>query len=243
MKTIWAALSVLAVANMLALAGVIGWLYKSGRLDERRVQETRQVFSETIEARKAREAEEAAKAEQAAKDAAERAKFEKAPLTAGELLAQRIELTELDRQRRERLRRDIDDLKAGLARQQEVIDRGRAELEAERKTFEQMRKQLLETEGSAQFKKALGALEAMKPDQAFTTLQNILQEEPKDGMDKVVSYVNAMQDRPRSKLLAKIVESDPKLAATLLERIRSRGTVATSAVGGGTAAAASAPGG
>lgn len=243
MKTIWTALSVLAVANMLALAGIIGWLYKSGRLDERRVQETRQVFSETIEARKAREAEEAAKAEQAEKEALERAKFEKAPLTASELLARRIELTELDRQRRERLRRDIDDLKAGLARQQEVIDRGRAELDLERKTFEQMRKQILETEGSAQFKKALGAFEAMKPEQALITLQNMLQDEGAAGMDKVVAYVNAMQDRPRSKLMAKIVESDPKLAATLLERIRSRGTVATSAVGGGIGTAARVPGG
>jgi predicted negative regulator of RcsB-dependent stress response len=238
MKSIWTALSVLAIANLLALGGVFGWLYKTGRLDARRVQETRQVFSETIAARQAREAEDVAKAEQAKKDAEEKGKFEKAPLTASQLLEHRIDLTELDRQRAERLRRDVDDLKAGLARQQQVLDKERAELFAERTAFEDMRKKIAQTEGSAQFKKALGALEAMKPEQSYSTIKTIIQEDAKEGMNKVVAYVNAMQDRPRSKLMTKIVEGDPKLAAELLERIRSRGTTPVPAVGGGAMAAA-----
>ena len=46
------------------------------------------------------------------------------------------------------------------------------------------------------------------------------------GVDRAVSYVNAMQERSRLKLMAELSADRPELAADLLERLRSRGVAA-----------------
>ncbi|MDX2146074.1 MAG: hypothetical protein SFZ23_01025 [Planctomycetota bacterium] len=53
------------------------------------------------------------------------------------------------------------------------------------------------------------------------------------AMERVVTYLNAMQERPRNKLMAEFVRADPALAGQLLERLRTHGTL-VAAAGGGT---------
>ena len=45
-------------------------------------------------------------------------------------------------------------------------------------------------------------------------------------VDQVVSYLNAMQERTRTKIIDEFIKSDPKMATDLLERIRTRGMLA-----------------
>ena len=63
MRTLWTALSVLAVANALALAGFIGWLKATDRLDSARVAQVRTVFTKTLTQEKSEEEEAKAKAQ------------------------------------------------------------------------------------------------------------------------------------------------------------------------------------
>lgn len=259
MKMIWNALCVLAIANLLAIGGFFFWLRSTDRLNVDRAKEVRQLFTETLTARKAREAEATEKQQQAVKEDQEKAKFQKPPLTASEQLVARIEKTETDRQREELLRRQVDDLKDVLGRQQAAIDKSREELTAERAAFEEMRKKIRDFEGSAQFKKTMAVLEGLKPDKAYAMIKEIIAQRPvapetpagpvaggtaqtppaatqnqpaapaasplaASGMDQAVSYLSAMQDRLRTKVFDQIVQDNPKLAADLLERLRTRGT-------------------
>ncbi len=254
MKMIWNALCVLALANLLAIGGFIFWLRSSDRLNVDRAREIRQLFTETLTARKAREAQDAETKVQAQKDEEEKAKFQKPPLTASEQLVARIEKTEMDRQREELLRRQVDDLKEVLGRQQAAIDKARQDLTSERAAFEEMRKKIRDFEGSAQFKKTMAVLEGLKPDKAYQMIKEIIAARPEapavsgptpngaataqapapdaqaptpgmaSGMDQAVSYLSAMQDRLRTKLFDQIVQDNPRLAADLLERLRTRGT-------------------
>jgi hypothetical protein len=46
------------------------------------------------------------------------------------------------------------------------------------------------------------------------------------GTDQVVAYLNAMEDRTRTKIITEFQKQDPALAAELLERLRTRATLA-----------------
>ena len=48
MRVLWNMLSFLAVVNLLALAMVAGWLWKTDRLDRDRLERLRALFAQTI---------------------------------------------------------------------------------------------------------------------------------------------------------------------------------------------------
>lgn len=224
MKTLLTAIGVIAVANLIALMGFAGWLAGTGRIDRARLEKVREMFSETVASQTARESAEAAKAESDQKAAEQAKKDARPPITASELLNARVEATEIDRQRAERLRREIADLQRSLAEREAQINKRVATLEKDQAAFEKMRTQIAATEASAQFKKTLSTLEGLKPAEAKKTLKEVLGADPVKGADQVVSYLNAMEDRARTKVVAEFIKEDPKLAADLLERLRMRGT-------------------
>jgi hypothetical protein len=49
------------------------------------------------------------------------------------------------------------------------------------------------------------------------------------ALELVVAYLNAMQDRTRSKVIGEFLKDDPTLASDLLERLRQRGQIARAA--------------
>lgn len=223
MKTLWTVLTVIAVANMLALLGLVGWLRTSDRLDMARIAEVRGLFVETTAQRKAREEEQRSKSEAEEKAAAERAKQGQPPLTAADVLATKIEQGKLDQERLQSLKREVQLLQETLRRERAQLETDRAAFQKERSEFEQARKVVVQTEGSVQFKKALATIEGLKPDKAKTALQELLDLKQ---VDQVVSYLNAMQERTRTKIIDEFIKSDPKVATDLLERIRTRGILA-----------------
>lgn len=256
MKTIWNAISIVAVANMLALIGLVGWLYSGGRLNADRAREIRERLSTTIAQDKAaadaKAREEASKAE--AEEAERRAS--RPPLSAQERLDARLEATELDRQRALRLRREIEDLQAQLDRQRGEIEVARADLASREKAFNAMVQLQRDSVESEQFQRALGVLSALKPAEATAILMQIMRTgadgappaqlsgantaasiDPNlasdlaatsqtSGIDTVVTYLNAMDDRPRGRIMTELTKSDPALAADLLERVRLLGQFA-----------------
>ena len=253
MKTFWTVLSVLAVANLIALGGFVGWLAKSDRLNMERVKAVREALVKPVELEKQEQAEKAKAAEADKLRAEAEAKASKPPLTAAEKLQARIEATELDRQRLERLKREVADLQQQLAAERARLEADKSEFAALQKQFDQTVANAAEVGTEEQFQKTLKVLVSQKPGQAVILLKQILIEpastpdlsmapiangatfapppaEPappsEARMGTVVAYLDAMTDKQRSKIMDALTKTDPKLAADLLERLRTRGEFA-----------------
>ena len=219
MKAIGTAVTVIALANLLGLGGLVGWLVMTDRLDADRAREIREKLGETIPAERAREQREAQEAE--AEATADDAQPDGAGLGSAEALAVRLQSSEADQERIARMRREVEDLRSTLRRERGLLDAEREKFEAERRQFEQMRAAVAETEGAAQFKKSLGVLESVDPEQAAGMLNRII-----DGGDRAqaVVYLNAMQARARTAIMEAFIEAGQEgLATELLEALRVQG--------------------
>jgi len=227
MKTILHVVVILALAHFLALLAFVGWLGVNNRLSMSRVEQVRMMFGETVAAESARSdaaAEEARIAEIAAKEIDEGVLL---PIDSGELLVQRTHDSRLDRQRIERLKREVEDLQRTVQREQGDLDRRHEQLMRAQAAFDQRRAAIAEIEGAEQFLKAVGVLNGLKPAAAKTTIVALLdQTDGPDGQHaeiRAVAYLNAMNARQRTKVMAEFVKDDPELAADLLERLRTKG--------------------
>jgi len=232
-KSIWTILSVMAVANLLALLGLSGWLVATQRIDISRVRAIRESLQETIPQQQTREEQEAKALEEQQKKAEADARASKPPMTASEKVAVRLEATELDMQRLKKLQSDIEAIQTNIRLQQDKLAADRLELETQRKAFEDER---VLVEGKAkdeQFKKTLATFEAIEPKQAVSTLREILGQSvtpptpdaplsPKaaEQWKTGLMYLNAMSSEKRSSMLGLFAKSDPALAARLLEGLR-----------------------
>ncbi len=218
MRSIWTIVSVVAVANLLGVGAFLGWLGATGRLNGERIGEIREMLRETVAEQMAREKKEAEEAEAKRLAAEEEARKKEAPLSASESLQIAGQSDELRRQALERMRRESEDLRRTLSRERDEVDKALARLGEERAAFEAMRTRIAELEGSEQFEKALRLYESLKPDQAKAVFQALID---KGETEQVVSYLNAMQSRAATKILAEF--ADAAVAADLLERLRTRG--------------------
>jgi len=219
MKNLTKAIIIVALFNILALLAGAGWLYSSGRIDKARVLRVTQLLEKPIAVELAELKSEQAKA---AKELADQEKpLPKIPLNTDERNLVRVEMTQVDRQRLDRMKREVQNLQLTLSKQRKLVDQDRTALEKERADFEQMRKRLAGLEGGAQFQKSLGTLEGMKPKDAKKVLSTMLDD---SKSEEVISYLSAMDDRVRTSIMSEFIKSgDEKLAADLLELLRVRG--------------------
>src|SRR3569832_1531134 len=107
MKPVWTIISTVAVANLLALAGFVGWLRATDRLDMARVQKAREMFAVTLAQQGEQEA--AARAQiEAGKKAVEQAVKAGRPVApAATQIETRSKADEMDRQRVLKLRQVV----------------------------------------------------------------------------------------------------------------------------------------
>ena len=220
MKALWNTLAVMCMVNLLAMVAFVGWLANSGRLNRARVQEVREVFATTL-------AEEQAEAEAAEAESLELndglpfSLPDTPPIASEDQLTTRMLQSSIDRQRIQRLEREVADLRDALRRERTLLNEQRTELQAERTEFESMRQSIAQTEGAAQFQKALGTMESVPPKAAMEMLLALIRS---GSRDEAVGYLNAMQDRSRTKVVGELVKSEEtELAAGLLEELRIRG--------------------
>jgi hypothetical protein len=271
MKALAYGLIIIAVANLLAIGGFVGWLVKTDRLDMDRVRDLRSRVAVTITQQKADEAEAARKVAEAQAAAAAAAKAAKPPLTASEQLAARLEATELDKERLARLRREVESLQKRIADQTDQLARDRATLENDRKAFTEMTAKSLDTIGAEQFAKTLNVLSTLKPAAAKSVLTQMLAgaspdlsaapqasapsangapaAAPSSGANpapeqvrKVVQYLDAMEDRVRTKVMNEFAKDDPAMASRLLSELRDKGKLPSSSPQPARTASAAGPG-
>jgi flagellar motility protein MotE (MotC chaperone) len=228
MKSMKRAILFILILNLLAMLGGIGWLFSSGRMSKDRVLELTNLFEEPVAIEDAR-----LKSEEQAAAAVEAAKPKPLPDTAlnsDERNLVRVEMTQVDMARLERMKREVESLQAILRQERAELSRERKLLEEERTDFEEMRDRLAGLEGGKQFKKALGSLTGMKAKDAKTVLSTMLDEG--DKYEEVVSYLSAMDERARTSILTEFVKAgENQLAADLLESVRLRGLETTTADG------------
>jgi len=238
MRKIWNILAVIAIANLITIALVMGVLFATDKLSPDKLTEIRQMVM-----RAAQETDGEGDTDDA-EGQEDPASVTTAPLGSPELQDLRLNMSDIDRQKRERLRRQVEDLKRSLTVERERLDEQWTELRSEREAFAAERERISELEGGKQFRTAVRVLEGLRPEQARDVVlaliagqdpQGLPQDRPmamdegggrEGGMRRAVSYINAMQDRQRGRLMASIAELDPALAAELLERLRTRGLVA-----------------
>jgi hypothetical protein len=249
MKKVWTALSVVSLANLLAMAGFLGWLVKTDRLDMDRVRQARVVLARTITQEQS-EADTAAAKAAADQKAVEAAKLAaKPPLTATERLAARVEATEMDLQRAERLKREVQDMQRQLNEERAKLTADKDKLVTDRKAFDEMVVANTAATTDGQFQKTLAVMESLKPAQAIAMLKEMMPDvvapapatDPNAGlaaggaatvaapirdMTKAVSYLDAMDEKHRGAIMKDLAKNEPKLAAELLERIRKQGEFA-----------------
>ncbi len=222
MRTLWTILSTLAVANLLALLGVAGWLKATDRISADRLEKIRLVLARPVAQERAEAERTEAESRREAEAAAEKAKEGSVPLSSGDLLRVKLQLSEADRKRVEAMESEVSNLRQLLSTEREALDAERTRLESEKAAFAAMREDIVKKEGDRQFRKALATYEGLKPDEAKQVFQQLITEKKTDD---VVSYLNAMDEDQRTKIVAVFVEEDPRVAADLLERLRTRGMV------------------
>jgi flagellar basal body-associated protein FliL len=219
MKKLTKAIMIVAILNLLAVLGGVGWMLSSGRVSKSRMMEMTSLFQETVAATEAQ-----AKAEQAAidKEIAEQEKpLPAIPLNAAERNLVRVEMTQVDRQRSDRMKREVENLQATLRKESRLIEVRRAQLEEEKEEFRKMRQRLAGLEGGKQFKKSLGTLSELKSKDAKVVLSKLLEQE-KD--EEVITYLSSMESGVRTGIISEFIKSgEEELAADLLESIRMRG--------------------
>lgn len=247
MNKLWTILSVVGVANFFALCGFVGWLAATDRLNLDRVRAVKDALSETA-ADEAARLEADAKAKEAETKLLEvKAKEQKPTMTAQEKLAVRLEATELDMQRFKKLQSDIEAMQTNLRAQSERLIAERSAFEKEKAAFDALRKEVEAKTGDAQFRKTLAVLEGMDTKNAVATVKEIiagispeaalglpatgnssLESAAATGEDRALRYLNAMTPSKRTEMLNLMAKGEPALAAKLLERLRTYGTLPAS---------------
>lgn len=220
MKSLWTVVTVLAIANLLAIIGFVGWLNATGRVSRERVDAVRGIFVSTVEQEKAALAEVEAQREAEAIEEAKAARLAQPPIGSAERLRQRREGEEVALHTKQRLEDELLALQTFLVRENERLLAWEKELASRQAAMEAEQLRIRETTGSDQFKKALATLSGVKPAEAKSILAELLAQEKQD---EVVSYLDAIEERARSRILAEFNKTDPRLAADLLERLRTRG--------------------
>ncbi|MEX0876805.1 MAG: hypothetical protein WD114_05035, partial [Phycisphaerales bacterium] len=203
MKSLKRAILVILVLNLLAMLAGAGWLMASGRVSKDRVLTMTDLFQEPVSIEQARLEKEQKEAE---KELAQREKpLPELAMDAEERNRVRVEMTQIDRQRLDRMKREVADLQETLSRERRLIEDDRQELARERAEFEQMRQRLADLEGGEQFKKALATLTGMAPKDARAVLAAMLAD-GEGKQEEVISYLSAMQARARTQIMTEFVK-------------------------------------
>jgi len=220
MKALWTLISVLAIANLLAAVGFIGWLVSNDRLNKDRVQTIRAMLSTTVAQEAAAKAAEEDAAKKAVAEQAAAARLAIPPDRAATKIEQQRAKSEVDHISKVRLDSELRSLQEFLVRENDRLQELERTLTQRESAFAAERKKIRDTEGAEQFKKVLSTLAGVKPKEATSILNEILQQRKPD---EVTAYLNSLDERVRSKIIAEFNKTDPKVAADLLERLKTYG--------------------
>lgn len=223
MRTLFTAIILVLIINVLALGALAGWLGSSGRLSKDRLRDAVAVFNHTIE----EEAQLAAEAEQAELDAQAMAERELrmeqvagGPVTPEARLASIQVVDEKRRALIERQKVEAEALKRQLDAQRRLIEQRIAELETKQQAFDQAIATKVDEMQREDFKEAIAMLEGIPPKQAKQVIQRWLND---GAQTQVVDYLSAMEERKAAKVLKEFkLPNEVAQAASLIEELRQR---------------------
>jgi hypothetical protein len=211
-KSLWQAVSFLAVVHLLTLSLFAAWLWRSDRLDGDRVRQVREIFSRTI----------------AEEQSANEGDLEVAPGPDEESIArQRASADQLgmltamqqqERQTTRRLQDETDMLTRQFEAMNEQTELDRRQFDAERQSWRGAIAEEWQRKNDEQFAQTVRLYESLPPKQAKAMLLSLVEQGQKD---QAVSYLDAMAPRTATKILKELKAPEEILLATeLLEDLR-----------------------
>ena len=225
-KVLWPAMAIMAVANLIAILGFIGFLKFSDRLNRDRLHAIRTILATTItQEHQQTEADEKALAAQAA-SAQKQAETDRANAGA-ETRNQHFRTIEQGQQEIvDRARGDQQAILQLLDARLAEVERREAELAQREKDVADFIERDRNLAKEAQFQKTVSLLAALKPDDLKAKIDVYLTQE---RYDFVVDLLQALPARSASKLLSLYAsDTENRVAANLLLRLKDRGTGAAS---------------
>jgi len=226
MKTLWQVISLLAVVHILGLAGFVGFLAGTDRINAERVELVRDTFMLTVAEEQAEEEELAAVAADA-ESTDERVATasdidDPAPVSVAERLAQERAQNEATLRQIERTRKEVEDLRRNLKLAQERVQKQHDQLMAEKKAVEEKLTQIEQRLNDEGFKKAVQLYEALPAKQTKQMFVKLIGE---GQIEQVVMYMEAMESRKAGGVMKEFKsEADLAMAVDIAERLRARGT-------------------
>lgn len=223
MRTLWTAISILCVAHMLALTGLLGYLAGTGRLSRPRIEAVRDVFALTVADQQAQEEQAAEKARATAEEAARLARLDDANLGVEHRINRLQKQEELIRGKIDRAEADRRQLEQALEQRLRDLERASAELKQQRTAFRNEVERQAKLRRDEQFQKTINILKGLPPAQLKAELEVYL---ARDDAEWVVDIIDALDKRTAQKLFEEFTTpTDLKVAADLLVRLKERGSL------------------
>lgn len=221
MKTLWSIVTVMAVANLLALGGFVGWLGGTGRIDESRLREVQRLFAPTVAAASEAEARARLEAEEQAEQAERADRLVNPPLTASAVLASRELAADAAAQEVLRVRQEVRERQAELQLEADRLAEERAAFIAERDAWQARRDAEQQRVADEQFTQLVQLFSTLKPREARDL---ILEMEARNERAEVVRLLDALEIRAAAKIVSELrTPEQRRLASELLARLRDLG--------------------
>ncbi len=220
MKTLMTAIIVLAISNLVAIGGFGMWLGATDRLSKDRFNRVREMLAMTVTEENQVASSEKAKVELETKAAADAVKLAQPPKSALEAINDTRQGGEIQQQGALRRRDELRQLQAQLDRRQIELDAAKAQFDIREKNFQQRLAEVGKAAATEQFKQALAALEAQEPADAQKVLDALIRG---NNREQAVSYLASMNPKNRASVITEFITADQRLAADLLESLRTRG--------------------
>ena len=225
LRTFWNILAFISVVNLLALAIGAGWLWSSGRLDERRLRAVSELFHAPVQEVEDLRAEYALQEAQAAELADQERSWGQIPVTSIHAIDEADRWNDLGRSIQESLQEQANALDSGITARLDQRAALLAQWESRLRAETDRLQARIDAQHNADFKAMVGSISELKEDDALAILMGYVQE---GRQDLVVMVLAAVDEDVRTDLIAEFVKADQaQLAGRLLLELRNRGTVAT----------------
>ncbi len=220
MKTLWTALSFLAVVNLLALAMFTGWLYQSGRLNEARLEQVRELFRLPVDEAARLAEEKSAEDDELRQQEAEEHRRQNPLPPSSQQISYMARIQDQTHEFERRAQAEIEALRNQLLAAQETLAAERAAFSEEKSAWESAVTENADAAENAQFRRVVTLLEQLRPKQAK---ELVMQWATGGDQLQAVKYLNAMNPRLAAKVLAEFKNDETQVARELLERLRTLG--------------------
>lgn len=222
MKSMWNAVSFLAVVNLIALVIVGLWLWKSHRLDGARLADIRELLKVPVHQAKDAHQQSLLEAERQRLAEAEQMRKDRPPMDSASQIQRTAMVAMQEDQARRRLADEKRTLLDELALATADVNEEKAQFERERLAWESSVRTDRTQKADEQFMQTVKQYEQVPAKQGKRMIMELV---TAGKMEQAVSYLDAMSPRAASKIFKEFkTDEEIKLATELLEKLRTFGS-------------------